>query len=190
MNSDLKWKMGFGWGAVIILALSLCGLFFSHGVFLIISGILCFISGGYMIFQYRKWNASGWSMIHWRAMLAYATIAGMEAARAKEEFREFDIVSACRDLGLLICGTEKKDNIEIMISELAAEEGSYFSNILEETRGEILPGLDKDDFETFTEWLSRQKFGPTMVICNVVENTFGKIEAARYVLALASGKAR
>jgi hypothetical protein len=189
MMPDLRWRMGFG-------SLSVACLVLSGVTALLTSGLMRWIASAasalvliYMIARYRKWNGSGWRRVHFRAMLAYASIAGKESAEASREHREFDRIRACRQLGYAICGGQSAAAVDEMVLALTREEGQYLAALLREHVEEVLPNATDMQLTAITEGFRKIRFGPQLIIANVIENSFGAVEAARYGLALLSGKA-
>ena len=77
-----------------------------------------------------------------------------------------------------------------MISELVVECGAYFADLIEKYGTQAAPKLDTKTIHLISDKIRELEFGPQLVIGNIVENTFGGHEAARYVIALVTGKAR
>lgn len=130
-----------------------------------------------------------WQPVHKKAMMAYAAIAGREQGRAQVEGRAFDHVAACRELALLMCGQDKAENVHAMICTLVAERGGYLATLLREHAQALHPGWTPGLLDRICAKISEKGFGPQLVICNVIENTYGRLEAARYAIALVQGKA-
>ena len=189
MASNLKWRAGFGWGSLALFLISAIAGVLADGLPRVVGICLAVLAGGFMVYQYQKWNSKGWPSLHWRAMLLYSTLAGLEMAKAKAEGRDFDRVAACRELGLRMCGSGKELNVEAMLDALLEEEGSYLASLLSDYRSELLPDGSEEDIESMLDATRRIVFGPTLVICNVVENTYGRAEAAHYAYALVRGRA-
>jgi hypothetical protein len=189
MATDLKWRTGFDWGSVLLLATGSLTALLASGWLRLVGLVLGAISAAFMLFQYRKWNTPGWPAVHFRAMLAYANVAGAESGRAQAEGRPTDRVAACRGLALLMCGADKAANVEAMIETLQAERGRYLVSLLRRHASDLLPSADATKFEQVLSDIGRAEFGPQLVICNIVENSYGELEAARYALALIRGDA-
>jgi hypothetical protein len=139
------------------------------------------------------WKKPLWQPIHKKAMLVYFRIAGFEQGRAQLENREFDHTAACRELALQMCGRDKFANVEALIFKLQAERGGYIAELLREFGLQLLDGASPEEIEKLAEHVSRKgrkELLPQLVICNVIENTYGRLEAARYAVALVQGKAR
>jgi len=189
MASDLKWSTGFGWGSVGFLVLGFAVALLTSGLtrragFLV--GALALV---FMLTQYRKWNGSPWRQVHFRALLAYSRIAGVHQANAQAQGRPFDLQAACSELGLLLCGPEKRANVDAMIDALSKEQGAYLVRLFERHVSVISPTLQQADRSAMADRLRGVTLGPQLVIANVLENTHGPVEVTRYTLALLSGEA-
>src|SRR5258708_887668 len=99
MASDLKWRTGFGWGAVLVAVFAGTAAFSFAGVTRWLGLAAAMLAASFMIYRYRKWNGCAWRQVHFRAMLAYSGIAGREHANARESGRAFDFGNACTQLG-------------------------------------------------------------------------------------------
>ncbi len=181
---DLKWRTGFGWGVVAVIGISTAGFILTGGVLRWISLLVALVATADMIFQYKKWNTHGWRKVHFRAMLAYASVAGQEMVRAQREGRPFSRVNACRELGFLVAGRDCATNVEAMVLALEQEQGHYLANLLETHSEEVLPNASATQVSELADHLRRLELGPVLVVANIVENTFGGLEAARYAVAV------
>jgi hypothetical protein len=76
-----------------------------------------------------------------------------------------------------------------MISHLVGDQGDYFVDILRQFGARAAPRVNSETISLMAERLRSIEFGPQLVIGNIVENTFGGEEAARYAIALATGNA-
>src|ERR1700720_869945 len=122
-------------------------------------------------------------------MLLYAQISGLEARRAERENRSFNKIEACGTLALtMINGKWRYASVEAMIGGLS-EQGDYLADLLKQFGTRAAPKLGSETISLMAERLRLIEFGPHLVIGNIIENTFGGEEAARYAIALASGKA-
>jgi hypothetical protein len=189
MASDLKWRTGFGWGAISIIASAGVGAWLSAGVVRLLAIAIALVAGAYMIYQYWKWNRRGWRQVHFRAMLAYSGIAGREHAIARQAAREFDLGKACAELGLLLCGEDKMAAVDAMLTDLINEQGAFLAGLVERHAAEVLPGASLELRCDVIARLRGVRLGPQLVIASVIENTYGGAEAARYALALVAGDA-
>lgn len=190
MATDLKWRTGFDWGSVFLLIVScLIGIFVT-GILRWSALAVLLLVVLFMVAQYRKWNGAGWPSLHWRGMLLYASLAGLEAGRAREEGRDLDRESICRTFALKMCGPGKEAEVDAMIAALREERGSYLVSLFREQRRQLTLSSDQDaELERRLDSLAEIELGPKLVICNVIENAYGSPEAARYVLALLQSRA-
>jgi hypothetical protein len=181
--------MGFGPVSVVVLAAGLLGLALGGGVARVGGALLAVLAIMWMGYRYWQYNGSPWRRVHFRAMRYYARVAGVEAAQAEAEGREFDPKRACLLLGLVLCGEDKRLNVNAMVEALEEERGDYLAGlILAHGRG-VWPGADDQKLARLADALRSTQLGPQLIIANVVENTFGATEAVRYVVALARGDA-
>ena len=192
MASDLKWRTGFGWGFVFVLLATLILAIFASGWLRWAALVLALLAALFMVAKYRMWNAKGWTSVHYRGMLLFSGLAGLESGRAEAEGRPLDRVAPCRELALNLYGP----GFEVMFEKLQREEGSYLASLLEQHKSDLFPGAEEAEEadEAFgrivSEVREKAQLGPELVICNVVENEFGSLEAARYALAMIEGEAK
>lgn len=189
MASDLKWRTGFAWGSGVLLTASGLGAALLGGWPRVLLACVAALVAFFMFAQYRKWNKPGWHSVHFRAMLAYANAAGAELARSRAAGSAFDRPAACRTLALMICGAGKAPNVDAMIAALQIEQGNYLASLLRRHASELFPSAEDDRIQRFLGAMAQVEFGPQLVICSVVENSFGRLEAARYALALVTKEA-
>jgi hypothetical protein len=188
--SGLRWRAGFGWIAVALLLVPSATAVLTRGTVRTVAVTAALLVLLFIIYQWRRWNRRGWPQVHHRAMLAYAQIAGFEAGRAQQENREFNKTEACRSLALgMIQGNWRQASVDAMIGGLLMEGGTYFADLLERHGARAVPNLNAEAIHFVADKIRGIEFGPQLVIGNIVENTFGGEEAARYVIALATGKA-
>lgn len=189
MASDLKWRFGFGWGTVFVFAIGLLLLFGTDGPMRILGAVIALASGGYGISQYRKWNSSPWRQVHFRGMMLYSGIAGRHAERASAGDRPYDQLAACRELALTVVGPGKEANVDAMIEVLAQEQGRYLASLLRPRTGVLFKDLDPLRRDKILAEVEQLEFGPQLVLCNIIENTYGVEQAAHYAFAICSGDA-
>ena len=184
MVSGLKWQFGFGWGSVLLFVAFVVISLASSGIVRWIAIVISIFALAFLVVQYKNWNTKGWRQVHGRAMHLYASIAGKEMGNAKPKNKECNRVQACLELGIALTGKGRELNVETMISALQHEKGSYLASLFEKHARELLPTADIEQVSNFADVLRRVELGPQLVVANVVENTYGSLEAARYALAL------
>ena len=189
MASDLKWRTGFGWSAVLVAVSAGAAAVSFAGVTRWLGIATAMLAAAFMIYQYRKWNGRGWRQVHFRAMLAYSGIAGREHAIARDSGRAFDFGNACMQLGLLLCGEDKKSAVDAMLMDLTRSQGAFLAGLVEQHAAQVLPGAPFEFRRDVMARLRTVRFGPQLVIAYVIENTHGRAEAARYAVALVTGGA-
>lgn len=187
MASNLKWSVGFGWISVVMFLGFGIGALISAGALQLVLVILAVMTLIYLIYQYRKWNSSIWRKLHFRGMLLFSGVAGREVAAAKAEGRDYSIKESCRQLGIVMCGEGSDIFVNAMVDELFNEEGKYCVRLLKEHHKKVL--LHPEQISEIFEVAKQIAFGPHLVICNVIEITYGGEEATKYVLALIYGEA-
>ena len=154
-----------------------------------IAAAAALVASGYMVYRYRSWNGRGWRKVHFRAMLAYAGITARERAIADASDRPFDPGRACAQLGVLLCGDDRRAVVEAILEELMREQGAFLAGLFERHAAQVLPGAPYELRRDLTARLRAMRFGPQLVIAWVIENVYGGPEAARYAVAIASGDA-
>lgn len=189
MVSDLKWRTGFGWGSVVALTGGLGLVALSASVGRWVGAGITFFALAFVVMQYRKWNGEPWRKLHFRAMLAYARIAGLQQALAQAQGTPFDARAACRELGILLCGPDKSVAVDVMVESLAEEQGAYLADLFERHCSTVVPTLPQSDRSRVADHLRGVTLGPQLVIANVLENTHGHLEATKYAVALFNGDA-
>jgi hypothetical protein len=189
LASDLKWRTGFGWAPVAILACALLAAWLVAGAARWLAITIALVAAAYMLYQYRKWNRRGWRQVHFRAMLAYSGISGREHAIARQSARAFDLDDACTQLGLVLCGDNNRAAVEVILRELTNRQGAFLAGLVERHAREVLPGAPFELRRDVTARLRSVRFGPQLVIAAVIENVYGGAEAARYAVALVTGDA-
>jgi hypothetical protein len=187
--SDLKWRTGFDWSAILVIVSAGAAAVLSAGVTRWLGIAIAMLAAAYMIYQYRKWNGRGWRQVHFRAMLAYAGIAGRERANSRASGRAFDLGTACTQLGLLLCGEDRKSVVDVMLMDLTRVQGAFLAGLVERHAAEVLPGAPFEFRRDVISRLRGVRLGPQLVIASVIENTHGGAEAARYAVALVTGDA-
>jgi hypothetical protein len=181
--SGLVWRAGFGWTLIDLLVAASVGA-------IILAGALRIAAVGVVVlilllafYRWHRWNKRRWRQLHHRAMLLYAQILGLEAGRAERENRTFNKVDACRTLAFaMIRGRWRDASVAAMISGLVSDQGEYFVDILRQFGAEAAPKVNGETISLMAERLRSIEFGPQLLIGNVIENTFGGKEAARYAI--------
>lgn len=187
MPSNLHWRTGFGWGTLLLpIGAGLAALVLT-GAAQWLALTLALAAGGYAVYRFRQWNAGGWRKVHYRAMLAYSTIAAQEQTAARETGKDFDLYYACAQLGLLLVGEENRPAVDGMLADLGRLQGAFLAGLVERHAQAVLPGAPRELRDEIIARLRRVRMGPELVIAWVIEGTYGGSEAARYAVAVATG---
>jgi len=186
--SALKWWAGFGWAGVAVFTAALAAVLFTEGAVQAFAAGTASLSLVILTHRCVRWNSCGWPRVHYRAMLIYAELAHHEVRRAEQADRSFDRFAVWRDLAVAISrGQARKEAVEAMILALMSEGDAHFESLLENFDARALPetgaGLQ------FADRVRAVIVGPQLVVCQIVENTFGPEEAVRYILAVLNNKA-
>jgi hypothetical protein len=181
--SVLKWWTGLGWSEVAVFGAACAVAIFAEGVLQIVAvgaAISCFFLLAYRCFW---WNGPAWARVHRRAMLIYAELARHEVLCAEQEDRMFDRFAVWRELAVAIShGQARKEAVEAMIHALKTEDGAYFGSLFDNFGAKALPKIGAR--VQLADRVRGLMFGPQLVVCQIVENTFGPEEAVRYILAI------
>ena len=189
MASSLKWRTGFGWPSLLLFLLFLVMAIVFGGVARIVFIVLTVFSGTWLGYKFYTYNGSPWRRLHFRGMLLYAECAGKEIGQSGIEGRTFNLINACRDMALLMCGNEKELFVRAMIEELVKEKGDYFAQLMESYHTMVLPKATAEQVSNIIETVRKIDFCPQLVIGNIIENTYGSEEAARYAVAVVTRQA-
>lgn len=190
MVSDLRWKLGFGWTNLALLIILFSLSIYFKGVMRGITGTLFTFICIFTCYRYYQWNSTPWRKVHGRAMLLYAKHASIESSTANRENRSFEIENACCRMALEMCGNNNELNVTIMIGCLSEEQGNYLARLLEDHLISLLPNIQHEAILEIISTAKKIPLCPQLVIANIIENTFGPIEATKYALALLSGEAK
>jgi hypothetical protein len=190
MASKLYWRTGFGWMSITILMVSVLLWTYSGSALRIIAMLLTAIVAIYMLTQYQKWNGQPWARIHYRARLVFARALGTEMNVAEAEGSAPDAWNACRMLYREYHRLSTAEELETSIQYLQVQEGCYLADLLDEHRDEILLSdvdLKPEELVSKVRSVARPV---DLVITQLVEDYHGRREAARYVMACVTGRAR
>lgn len=192
--SNLYWRFGFGYPALIFWFLIVLGVFYTNGFIFFVFLVLLIMQTGFLIKRYKDWKSIIWKQIHNRAMFVFSGIAGEESGRARAENREYSMYNACEKLILLMTNTPfATTEITDTLVDLEDVAGLYFVellyNHLDEFQ-ELYPQVDDKAIEAAADVFRKITFGPQLVIAKVIENTYGAKESLRYGMALIFGKAK
>ncbi|OGW14095.1 MAG: hypothetical protein A3G93_16610 [Nitrospinae bacterium RIFCSPLOWO2_12_FULL_45_22] len=189
MVSDLKWRTGFGWSSLLLFLASLAGAILLQGFVRGAFAVLVALFGTWLAYRFHTWNGLPWRKVHFRAMLLYSVSAGKETQAAQDQKRPFSVPNACKEMAMLMCGSHKGIFVDAMMSELLTEKGAYFRDLLRSHGPALRPNLSARTLSDISSTAEAMDFCPQLVIGNIIENTYGPEEAARYVLAVLARQA-
>lgn len=169
------------------------GAILSEGALRGVLAVLAVLGTLLLAFRYYQWNGSPWRRVHFRAMRVFAYLAGQEMGRSDRQGTQYDLNGVCHRLAVVLCGAEGRPDrqlsVEAMMDALSLEEGEYLAKLVSQQASKLLPTLTAQQIETLVKPLRAMELCPQLVIANVIENTFGEEEAARYALAILQGSA-
>lgn len=186
--SSLYWDKGFGMPTILINVILGTVTYLSSGMiqgiilsFLILSLIFTF-------YRYYHWNGSPRNRVNGRAMLLFTHHSGKELYRSKNENRPYDIAKPCYRMAVDMCGNEKILEITDMIRFLSDEKGNYFAYLIKNNAKNVFPTMGNTTIQNYITMTNRIDMCPQLVIAHVLENSYGPIEATKYVFDVMNGK--
>lgn len=78
----------------------------------------------------------------------------------------------------------------VMVNALEQEKGLYLIKLLQENIKYVLPNIDKIMLNNLFDIAHKLDLCPQLVIANVIENTYGPVEATKYALDILTGSAK
>lgn len=187
---NFSWYLGFGWTAPLLCTASgLASYYFSDGWLHWMLYVLFVTTAAYILIKIRLYWKEPWHRVNARALRLYRHMAGRQAA-AHEDWNP-NPAELCGELARQLLGEQA--GCELVHSELFADAGrkEYYRQLVEansplftarvkpEQRAEALGRIFQD--------IEASELGPDIVIAIAVEKKYGRLEAARYFLALVSG---
>jgi hypothetical protein len=189
---NIAWQFGFGWPAVLLAAIFGAGSYYiSEGWLHWLLYLLFAATGAYMFVKFRLYSREPWRRVHARGMDTFAELTRAEAAAADKEGRPLDMARVCGQLAA---------NLEVPLTGWGPTGGDVLTD---ETRkayyrelAETFPAMftkavadDKKDaaLKSVLKDIDASKLGPDIVIAVAIDKRYGQPEAARFLLALASG---
>lgn len=182
---NIGWKLGFGWPAVLLAAAAGAGsYYFADGWLHWGLYFLFAVTVAFMLVKYRLYLREPWRRVHAQGMDIFRELTKAEAAAAGQEGRPLDMAKVCGQLASRLeaaAGDRLADaGRKAYYRELVETYPAFFTKaVAPEKRAEAL-GLVLKDIEA-------SRLGPDIVVAVAVEGRYGQMEAARYLLALASG---
>lgn len=188
---NIRWYCGFGWPAVAFcLAFGAASYYFTgwlHWVFYALFVIIL----AYMVAKGRLYWGEPWRRVHRQGMDIFRSLTKAEAAAAEREGRPLDMARVCGRLAerlqvpLTGWGPTGGDVLtdaarKAYYRELAETFPAMFTKAVATEKKEEALALVLKDIEA-------SELGPDIAIAVAIEQRYGQLEAARFLLALASG---
>jgi hypothetical protein len=183
---NIAWYLGFGWKTIVpLLILGAASYYVAEGwlYWLLYAGFA--LVAAYAVTRFRLYKREPWRRIHQRSAEILANLIKSGADTSKP-----NVNNLCRQLteGLFPHNTQT-----IISDDILTEAGrkSYFRELVEAYpvvfMQNIPPEKQSEAQTSIIKDIDASEFGPDIVIAVAVENQYGRLEAARYLLALASG---
>lgn len=146
-----------------------------------------------MMTKFRLYRLEPWRRKHAQGMQLFAKLARKELAAAKRQGRTVNIPPLYERLAAGLCGYDKAQQA---IGSILTDAGwktfclqlvDSYPNVFTER---IEPGHHAQALECIRQDIQASVIGPEAVIAFAVELEYGAFEAARYLLAVASGRTR
>jgi len=130
-----------------------------------------------------------WQPIHNKAMNIYYWITEKESETAQKEGRNFDKEKAIRELAFELCKWEGSLDYQSMMEELTEKRGRFLAELFKTYSDELSREHSEEEINNFLESINPNAFGPQLVVCYVIDKTYGRDEACSYALEILTGKA-
>lgn len=185
---NFSWYLGFGWKTILlILALGIAIRKVKEGWEYWLLYTLLALIGAYALTRFRLYKREPWRRIHHRSFEIISEFVKSNAnntdgkrdpkllAKMLAEALLGEHEDAVLNSGILT-DTGRKEYYQKLVEDFPIV---FTQNIPPEKQAEAKCNILKD--------IEASEFGPDIVIAAVAEKQYGRLEAARYLLALASG---
>ena len=191
--NEASYYLGFGWIPLTsCLLLGFATYYYSDGWLHWVLYFLFVIMLAYMATKFRLYSREPWRRVHSRGVGVYKQVWQSEDERARKEGREFDA-------GRLY--SEFAQNLSVTSEDLQANNGgsllddperkAYYYRLVEEYpvvfTQRIKPEFHAEAIERIKKDINVSELGPDIIIAVAIAKTYSRLEAARYLLALATG---
>ncbi|MCX7779469.1 MAG: hypothetical protein N2491_00980 [Negativicutes bacterium] len=188
---NFSWYLGFGWGSIILFALFGAGAYYYaegwlHWLFYAFFAVVA----AYMLTRFRLYRSEPWRRVHQRAAIILSDLIKQDGNGKHKPDRiaisrqlAEKLLGSCAAAAINENGTLTDAGRKAYYRELADTYSIVFTrNLPEEKHPEAIKSIMKD--------IEASEFGPDIVIAVAIEKQYGRLEAARYLLAMASGYAK
>lgn len=188
-----SWYLGFNW--IFILFTIACGLasyYYTSGWTHWISYGLFVISLIYMLTKFRLYQREPWRRKHAQGMGIFGKLARQELAAAKKEKRNVIIPPLYEQLAKDLLGpdTDSQGCIAGRLTDVSRR--AYYHRLVDAYpavfTGRVKPEYHAQALDSIRKDIDASEMGPDIVIAFAIEKEYGTAEAARYLLAIASGR--
>jgi hypothetical protein len=187
-----SWHLGFHWQlAIFSIACGIASYYYADGWIHWLAYTLFVITVTYMLTKFRLYRQDSWRRKHAQGTRIFAKLARMELAAAKREQRDVNILPLyVRFANELL---EPEYSTEFCNSNLLTESGrkSYYQRLVDAYpnvfTSKVKPEYHEQALSSIREDIEASPYGHDIVIAVAIEKAYGAVEAARYLLAMASG---
>ena len=184
---NIAWYLGFGWKTIIPLTmLGAASYYVAEGwlYWLLYAGFA--LVAAYAVTRFRLYKREPWRRIHQRGVEILANLikAGADTGKPNAD-------KLCGKLaeGLFSHNTEAAISDDSLTD---AGRKSYYRELVEAYpvvfMQDIPPEKQSVAQTSMIKDIEASEFGPDIVIAVAIEKMYGRLEAARYLLAMASGR--
>lgn len=186
---NIAWYLGFGWKTIfLLLLLGAASYYVSEGwlYWVLYAGFA--LAAAYAVTRFRLYKREPWRRIHQHGVEILAKIV-----RNGSEIDKPDAHMLCGQLAEVLFSHNAESPIP---SELLTEAGrkSYYRELVEAYPVVFMQSIPKEKQAeaqaSILKDIDASEFGPDIVIAVTIERRYGRLEASRYLLALASGYAK
>lgn len=185
---NFTWYFGFGWKTIIALALlGAASRQFAEGwLYWLVYGMFA-LTAAYAVTRFRLYKREPWRRVHHRGFEIIRSLINADANSADGR-RDPQLLT--RKLAQALLGdhaaaalpaavfteTGRKEYYRQLVADFPLV---FMQNLPIEKQAEAQGNILQD--------IEASEFGPDIVIAAVIEKQYGRLEAARYLLAMASG---
>ena len=188
--------LGFGWKSVFICfalglnAYALKGTGWLNWLFYALFAVML----AYILAKYRLHRREPWRHVHSHGMHIFAELAAKEVTAAQKENRQVaDVDVLCKEMAAKLLGIAES---EYVAENILSDDGykTYYRELVnaypEIFIHNVASGKKEQAVEVMMQDIDTSELGPDIIIALATEKKYGKLEAARYLLAVAAGVTR
>ncbi|WP_153111428.1 hypothetical protein [Propionivibrio limicola] len=187
---NISWFFGFGWISVLTAVAAGVGINLLSGPVVWILYIPFLLAALHMTARFKRFNTDRWRRIHARAMLTYRKLAEQEFDAAKNENREYDILTPCRALGEQMFAQTPAVDVATLLTDESRK--TYYKQLVDAYPNVFVQGIKPERHDAILNGvrsdIDASKLGPDILIAKAIELKHNQGEAANYLHALLLGK--